>query len=204
MKKHIWLLIVFVILLIPNAALAQDDDLGFGSINGIVNEPEGPLIEGVTVVLDDGAKTTQTNLKGYYGIIGIRAGRHTLTCSKDGYEEKTKQVTVQTDMAVTVNIQLHKLAPVPAELQETGTAAIEGLVYLSGGKYIADANLVLDGGVRRAKTSMDGRYRIEGVKAGKHHLMCWRSGYLNLGKEVTTEDNETTTVNFSLRKRVPE
>ncbi|MDD5085373.1 MAG: carboxypeptidase-like regulatory domain-containing protein [Candidatus Omnitrophica bacterium] len=79
---------------------------------------------------------------------------------------------------------------------------IEGVVYHEEGSFLADANVVLDEGVQQVRTGLDGRFRMEGVTPGDHHLMCWREGYFDLGKEATVTVGGTTTVDFPLLKRI--
>lgn len=88
--------------------------------------------------------------------------------------------------------------------ENAGAGSIEGKVYLSGGQFLAYANVVMDDGSKIVHTALDGSYRIDGVKPGHHNLMCWKPGYFDLGREVTVQEGKTVTVDFPLIKRVPE
>ena len=82
--------------LFPSLVAAQ-----FGSLAGTVVDDEGNPVEGVEVTVDPEAslnsppRRLKTNNDGVFGVVGLTAGRYTLTYEREGHESATQEVQVQ-------------------------------------------------------------------------------------------------------------
>ena len=73
----------FAVLLAVSTCFAIDYELGSGDVEGVVTGPDGSALQGASVMLDGSAKQTYTNLRGYYHLKGVAAGRRIIICKKE-------------------------------------------------------------------------------------------------------------------------
>ncbi|MCE1248841.1 MAG: carboxypeptidase regulatory-like domain-containing protein [Firmicutes bacterium] len=73
---------------------------GKGNVTGKVVDANGTGLEGVSVTLQKGAKST-TDSSGNYTVTNLTPGVRTLAYAKTGYDSKTQDVTVTADTTVT-------------------------------------------------------------------------------------------------------
>lgn len=79
------------------------------------------------------------------------------------------------------------------------SGAITGRVTESGtGQPVADAQVVVAGTTRGARTDAEGRYRISDVPAGTAQVRALRIGYSSAAQTVTVAPGETNTADFAL------
>ena len=98
--KHLLLLLSLFTL---HAAFAQKK----GSIKGeISNASDGDALPFVNVVLEGTAYGATSDISGFFSINQLPAGTYTLKASFVGYEAYSKQITVEADKAVKVEIQM--------------------------------------------------------------------------------------------------
>ena len=91
------------------------------------------------------------------------------------------------------------VAAVPAGVVAQATGTITGVVLdESNRRPLAGATVTVDGSVRRAVTSAEGRYTIPGVPSGRVELRASRIGYGVRSLPVTVVAGQTATANFSL------
>ena len=77
--------------------------------------------------------------------------------------------------------------------------AIVGTITDRGsGNPVSDANIVLAGTPRGARTGLDGKYRIAGVGAGSYTVRVSRLGYGAATRQVTVAASGDVTVDFQL------
>jgi TonB-dependent SusC/RagA subfamily outer membrane receptor len=89
------------------------------------------------------------------------------------------------------------IVPLLAFAQQTGT--ITGRVTESGtGQPVADANVVVVGTTRGARTDAEGRYRIADVPAGTAQVRALRIGYSSTAQTVAIAAGGTNTADFAL------
>ncbi len=87
--------------------------------------------------------------------------------------------------------------PLLAFAQSSGT--ITGRVTESGsGQPVADANVVIVGTTRGARTDAEGRYRISDVPAGPAQVRALRIGYASTAQPVNVTAGSTNNVDFAL------
>jgi TonB-linked SusC/RagA family outer membrane protein len=90
------------------------------------------------------------------------------------------------------------LVPLLAFAQQ-GTGTITGRVTETGtGQPVADANVVIVGTTRGARTDAEGRYRIADVPAGPAQVRALRIGYSSTAQTVTIASGATNTADFAL------
>src|ERR1700749_1414971 len=106
-----YLLFSVFILLFSLTALASI----FGDVRGLVRDPQQRPLKDAKVSLraktSDFSKTAQTNDAGEFLIRSIPVGEYTLTVEYQGFGKSEKAVTVISDSAQTVQVQL-EVAPV--------------------------------------------------------------------------------------------
>ena len=84
-----------------------------GAIAGVVKDPSGSVIAGVTVeasspALIEGKRTTTTGGNGEYRIVDLRPGDYTVTFTHEGFRAvKRENVTLGTSFTATVDAELH-------------------------------------------------------------------------------------------------
>lgn len=89
------------------------------------------------------------------------------------------------------------IVPMLAFAQQSGT--ITGRVTEGGtGRPVADAQVVVVGTTRGARTDAEGRYRITDVPAGTAQVRALRIGYSSAAQPVTVAPGESNTADFAL------
>lgn len=83
-----------------------------GEIGGTVTDPNGAVIPGATVVIENTGTTTgfrrtiTTNQNGYYIVSNIAAGTYRITTSASGFQSKSRDVSVVVDRTTPGNFEL--------------------------------------------------------------------------------------------------
>src|SRR5580658_501231 len=81
-----------------------------GNIAGIVTDPTGAVVPGVSITLkniDTGSSTSTTsNSQGSYNFAFLQPGNYSLVASMTGFQKTEKNVTVALGSSVTANLQL--------------------------------------------------------------------------------------------------
>jgi TonB-linked SusC/RagA family outer membrane protein len=89
------------------------------------------------------------------------------------------------------------VVPLLAFAQQSGT--ITGRVTESGsGQPVANANVVIAGTTRSARTDAEGRYRITDVPAGPAQVRALRIGYASTAQTVNVTPGTTNNADFAL------
>jgi hypothetical protein len=117
---HRALLVCLAYCVLPGVASAQSQ------INGIVTDPSGGVLPGVTVeaaspALIEKVRTAITDTDGRYVIVGLRPGIYTLSFTLSGFSPLVRdQMTLPADFTATVNAELSV-----GNIQETVTVSGE-------------------------------------------------------------------------------
>ncbi|MGA2812572.1 MAG: carboxypeptidase regulatory-like domain-containing protein [Candidatus Acidiferrum sp.] len=87
----------------------------FGTVRGVVHDPQHRPIAGATVTLksatSDWTQTAQTDSDGAFSFMAVPVGDYLLTLTKSGFADDLQQVTVVSDSSPTLHFQL-KIAAV--------------------------------------------------------------------------------------------
>ncbi|MCE1246908.1 MAG: carboxypeptidase regulatory-like domain-containing protein [Firmicutes bacterium] len=84
----------------PSSTASPTPSPGYGNVSGKVIDANGAGIADVTISLQKGTATTDSN--GAYLMENLTPGVRTLAYAKTGYDSKTQDVTVEADTTVTV------------------------------------------------------------------------------------------------------
>ena len=102
----------------------------FGSVRGVIHDPQHRPIPGATVVLksanSDWSQTQQTNDDGEFLFQAVTLGDYVLTVSKSGFQTVTKPLTIISNSSPVFHFQLqiesgHQTATVVGEPEVVGT-----------------------------------------------------------------------------------
>ncbi|HEY6331465.1 MAG TPA: TonB-dependent receptor, partial [Blastocatellia bacterium] len=121
------LVAVCILFLGAVSALAQ---AGRGSINGLVTDPGGALVQGAQVTLRDPAtgvtQHTVTTSAGLYNFISLNPGVYQVTASQTGFKSVVQdKITVNVDQTTEVNITLQIGAQSETVTVTEGIALVE-------------------------------------------------------------------------------
>lgn len=88
---------------------AQQAPVGRGGISGVVRDPQGGVMPGVTVTVSSWVsppRTAITNARGQFSITDLPSGAYTLTASLPGFKTSRNTVQLGADANVTANVVL--------------------------------------------------------------------------------------------------
>ena len=138
------LVLVAVVLLVPITAYAQ----GLGAIAGIVRDPSGAVIPGVTVEVSSPAliekvRSTTTDNNGRYQITALPAGTYKITFALQGFSTVSRDnVQLNADFTAPVNVQLAvgNLTDIVTVVAETPAVDVQNarVQYVFNGADLAD------------------------------------------------------------------
>ena len=154
----------------------------------------------VTIVGANGSSpsenSTETDSSGYYEFGNLTAGSYTLTYEKDGYQTKTKSITLkegeEKDIGTTV-------------LEEEGSLGkIYGYVVDIKGEPIESVRLKLKGLTTKVKATEtsdgDGFFEFLDLGADKYILTAQKKRYRKSKQTITLEEGESREIEIEMRK----
>src|SRR5690554_1977780 len=98
------LLFIFTFLLFSSNLYAQS-----GKIVGFVTDMNGEPLTGVNVIIEGTVKGTASELDGYYQILNVSAGTHTLRATYIGFTPVIiEDVSVNVDQTTEINIRMQE------------------------------------------------------------------------------------------------
>jgi hypothetical protein len=161
-----------------------------GVIRGAVKYPLGP-VRGATVTANENSALSDD--AGNYEISSLDAGSYTVEAEAPfpGYEAAPQEVEIGSGETKVVDIYF-----------EYEKAAVEGYVYDSAGKPIADASLsgVLYGNrIQVATTDQKGYFKFEKVSPGGRFMRVNALGFMSDTKDFAVKKEGVTTVEFRLQ-----
>ena len=97
-------ILIFIFTVLDASAFAQS----WGKIVGVVKDGQsGDALPGANVTIEGSTSGAATDTKGYYIILRVPSGKHTLSVSYVGYQRVlVKDVEVLTDLTTTINLDL--------------------------------------------------------------------------------------------------
>ncbi len=191
------ILLLSVIFLFAGCSGGVEGVGDLGSVAGIVTDAvtENPL-EGVAITV--GEKSATTDSQGRYLILSVKQGNYTLTGSLEGYDNYSKEITVQGEQTTVVSFEMTPAGP------ETGT--VTGVVIVAQ-PLLEDAVRALQPvegvevtvGDVTGLTNQQGEYTLEGVLPGTGlDITATREGFEGYEGTVDVTAGETTTYDFSM------
>ena len=82
----------------------------FGSVRGVVHDPQHRPVQGVHVTLkaqnSDWTQSADSNDNGEFGFTSVPIGNYTVTATSKGFQEVTQDVVVQSDTSPVLHFQL--------------------------------------------------------------------------------------------------
>jgi TonB-dependent starch-binding outer membrane protein SusC len=88
--------------------------------------------------------------------------------------------------------------PLAAQQQPQSGAVVGRVVDRNTGQPVAEANVVIVGSTRGARTSEQGRYRVAGVPAGTHQVRVTRLGYAAETRPATVTPGQEVSIDFQV------
>lgn len=165
------------------------------NILGVVKDAvSGQLIENCQVSLTPSGKSVITSSSGSFEFKELEPGDYTLTFSKSGYIDGSKQVTVITGESVKVDISL-------TQLQST-MGNIHGIVKdLESGLMIENCQITISPTGNSVITTKTGDYEFKNLEPGDYTLTFSKSGYNEDTKRVVVVAGETTKADMFLKAK---
>lgn len=206
MKKHLRLLAMAALLVLPLAACDEGEETAVappatGTITGTVTA-DGTGLAGVTVTLSGGGTQT-TNSSGQYTFTNVTAGSYTVTISgfpSDVAFASTAAAAVITSAGQTVTVNFSG--------SRIRTSTILGTVLTSNGAPLNGVTVTITGVETKTATTANGAYSFGGLRAGTYTVAI--SG-IPTGNTcaVTSQANQTVAageakvVNFQCQTSAP-
>jgi hypothetical protein len=144
-----------------------------------------------------------TDAAGFYTICGIKAKAQG-TLLADRYSDSTAEVPLDLGEAPLAffNLTLAKVAP-DSEAPTRGEAVLSGRVIDDKGAPIAGAIVRVRGAADSARTSIDGRFKLDGLPSGTRAVNVRRLGYSPGGDAVELSANKPAVVELTMLKNNP-
>ncbi len=159
-----------------------------GSLNGVVSDPDGGTLPGITIILKSPAlvveqMTTVTNAAGQYRFIGLSPGRYELTCMLEGMNTITRKgIDISIGKTVTLDVNMSfktqeetviVVAQVPTvDRQQTSASTNMDLEFLKAiptGRDMGDYfNMApgVTGDTAHGSAEIGNSYNLDGVNLG--------------------------------------
>jgi len=190
MKITQFIIFFFIFLFMSSFFSCENSDndfiLALGDLSGNISiDSTFDVIEGASVLVNGNAVLTDSN--GYYELKDLSAGTHEVVVSYHGYDSDTGSVFIRIDE----NTQYD------ANLRETTTGTIAGIVLISGtSEGIEGASIRLNG---NTVTSTDeGNYVVYDIPQGRYLLEVSHPDYESISDSVTITIGEELVHNVQL------
>lgn len=186
---------VYIISIFLAASCAKDIVDLTGDIKGTVKDYKtGELISNCGVSLSPGGKSTSTNQYGEFSFNDLEAGNYTLSFSKSGYDDETKDVAVVAGQVSSTSVMLQE--------SSSKVGSIIGCVKdYNDARLISNCQVSLSPGGKTYTTSSDGKYEFNGLTPGEYSLSFSKSGYVEDSKSITVKAGEVTTADCLLKAK---
>jgi subtilase family serine protease len=149
------------------------------SIQGIVHDPDGNVIQDATVTLDGGTTTT-TDSAGAYSFDDVPVGDHRIKVSADGFEIANETFKIEDEGPSELDIELQPTSASEATVTGELTNGIDGVTISIAGETTETQS---DGTFRHQATFEPGEYVVKYTHDGETYF-----------EEVTLEAGQNTLV----------
>jgi TonB-linked SusC/RagA family outer membrane protein len=184
---ELWVSAAGRMVLVPETRRA-DAVAAAASVRGKVTDAAtAQPVVGATLILDGTTTTARTGNEGTYAIVGVAAGRHTVTARMLGFASSTQTIDVPTDGSVTADFALSRVATSLDQVVVTGTAGGELRRSIGNAVSTIDVTDELDrSGVGDVGTLLNGRSPGVIVTAG--------TGRVGAGPSINIRGKSTLTL----------
>ncbi len=162
-------------------------DPALGSVSGTVSDEAGAPVSG-TVSVDGTEQRTPTAADGSY-TLSLPPGDYTIRYAGFGYDETTREVSIDDGGAVTSDVALTPKAD---------DGSLSGVVT-SDGQPVAGVTVRLLGAPRLATTASDGSYVLPRVEPSNYQVDVTHDGYLRDRDAVNVTAGAPTSYDVNLR-----
>ncbi|MFP4499073.1 MAG: carboxypeptidase regulatory-like domain-containing protein, partial [Vulcanimicrobiota bacterium] len=164
----------------------ESEEVSYSTVEGIVTDASGNILEGVTVTID--GKSDLTNSTGMYTIDFVDAGPQVITATKTGYQDYSTTVDVNSGNTTVKNIQM--------SISTTGT--IKGTVTAQAGGNLPNVTVYIKGTEISTTTGSDGSYTLSNVPDGEQVIVGTKSGYKSYSSTITVTPAQVLQKNFEM------
>ncbi|MEF8874552.1 MAG: carboxypeptidase regulatory-like domain-containing protein [Candidatus Thermoplasmatota archaeon] len=157
-----------------------------GTLEGTVTDKDtGEPIQYASVTPAGYMLGAMTDEDGYYNIENISIGEHSVVASTSGYENATKNVTIEKDEVSTLDFQLEKA-------EEVEKATVKGTIREQiSEEPIEGATVKIEN--ETTKSNSTGKYKIM-VEPGEYTITYSKEGYRPFSTDETLEKGEIQTI----------
>ncbi|GAB4256141.1 MAG: hypothetical protein Kow0092_01950 [Deferrisomatales bacterium] len=159
-----------------------------GALEGrVVDRETGAGVPGAVLSLSPGGLTAVADPAGAYRFSEVPGGAYDLTAAAPGYSSERRPVTVTGGIVLVLDVSLERSAWVRGTVTDARS-----------GQPVAGATVSTDGEEPPATTDAGGRYVLEGVRAGRRHVLAAKPGYAVARGPVELGPGQTGTVDLAL------
>ena len=212
-KKKTWIYIsavlLFIVAVIFFSPLLKSKNNG-KLIGVVTDENTRMFVPGAKVYLKETGKTVKSNDLGFFMFESLPSGSYALKVSSEGYQEKTENVTMERDQAITLYVNMAPI--VTADISsdspaEVGSPERSGPKTSSSGKSTTGSDygaVKIESNVSDPTILIDNRLAgmgnkvYEEIKPGKHVIAVTKSGYYDWAQEVKIKSGKTLNLNVTL------
>ena len=126
-SHHFAFVVLALVLCLGFAPRVWGQGTNAGSVVGVVTDPSGAVVSGVTVTLTDtstnGSRTTTTNDSGRYTVVNVVPGNYSVTFGKQGFVTSRTQAVV--NVGTTINLDMALKVGATSETVEVTATGVE-------------------------------------------------------------------------------
>lgn len=177
------------------SASLKSESLKYGAIKGSVKDfTTGQSISNANVVLSPGGKSVLTDENGLFEFKELSPMQYSLTCSKSGYDEQSKEIIASAGSVSTVAFSIKP--------SSSKYGSVKGVVKdYADGHLIENCQISLMPGGKSFTTGSDGSYIYHGLDAGQYSITFVKAGYDSETKTIEIRAGVTTTADVLLKAK---
>lgn len=169
-----------------------------GSVFGSVYDEDNEPLSGATVTItgSDTSDSAETDDEGNYKFKNLGAGNYTLTYEKNGYDTRTKYITLEAGESLDMGV-------ITLDVQ-AGSGKLYGYVVNVNGNPIESVKLKLRGVKTKLSktetTDADGFFEFTELEADTYVLFATKKRYKKYKKSVTVGEGESKEIEIEMRR----